>query len=76
MAALVDIGNARERIHANLARIHATLCGVPPKIVRMRALDDRATDAFTGDFDQELVRMNSDLRAFEQTLESLVEPSP
>ncbi len=73
--ALVDIQQGRERIFANLARILATLRSVPPKIVRMRALDDRASDAITGDFDSELGRMNTDLRAFEQTLESLVEVS-
>jgi hypothetical protein len=41
----------------------------------MRTLDDRASDSLTGDFDRELSRMNTDLRAFEQTLESLVEVS-
>lgn len=73
--ALVDIETGRERILANLTRIVATLRGVPPKIVRMRTLDDRASDSLTGDFDRELSRMNTDLRAFEQTLESLVEVS-
>jgi hypothetical protein len=75
VTALADIATGRERIFANLARILATLRSVPPKIVRMRALDDRASDAITGDFDRELGRMNTDLRAFEQTLESLAEVS-
>lgn len=75
VAALDDIEKGRERIFANLARIAATLRSVPPKVVRMRALDDRASDAITGDFDRELGRMNTDLRAFEQTLESLAEVS-
>lgn len=74
-SALADIVAGRERILANLTRIIATLRGVPPKIVRMRALDDRATDSLTGDFDRELSRLNTDLRAFEQTLEALVEVS-
>lgn len=74
--ALADIAAGRERILANLARIIATLRAVPPKIVRMRTLDDRATDSLTGDFDRELSRLNTDLRAFEQTLEALVEVSP
>lgn len=76
VAALTDITAGRERILANLTRIIATLRGVPPKIVRMRTLDDRATDSLTSDFDRELSRLNTDLRAFEQTLEALVEVSP
>lgn len=76
VTALADIEKGRARIFANLTRIIATLNSVPPKIVRMRALDDRASDALTGDFDRELGRMNTDLRAFEQTLESLAEVSP
>ncbi|MEZ4362871.1 MAG: hypothetical protein R3B48_21955 [Kofleriaceae bacterium] len=75
LTALDDLAKSKDRIFANLARIRATLRSVPPKIVRMRALDDQASDALTGDFDQELGRMNTDLRAFEQTLESLVEVS-
>jgi hypothetical protein len=76
VAALRDIAAGRERILANLARILATMRSVPPKIVRVRTLDDRATDSLTGDFDRELSRMNTDLRAFEQTLETLAEGSP
>jgi hypothetical protein len=76
VAALADIAKGRALIFANLTRIIATLRGVPPKIVRMRALDDRASDQITGDFDRELSRMNTDLHAFEQTLESLVQGSP
>ena len=76
VAALADIAKGKALIFANLTRIVATLRGVPPKIVRMRALDDRASDQITGDFDRELSRMNTDLRAFEETLESLVEGSP
>jgi hypothetical protein len=76
LAALDDIETRRQRILADLARILATLRGVPPKIVRMRALDDSASDSLTGDFDRELDRMNTDLRAFEQTLEALAEVPP
>jgi hypothetical protein len=76
VAALEDLEKGRARILANLTRIVATLRSVPPKIVRMRALDDRASDALTGDFDRELGRMNTDLRAFEETLVSLAEVTP
>ncbi|MEO8702737.1 MAG: hypothetical protein ABI867_22020 [Kofleriaceae bacterium] len=68
-----DISAARERTLAHLARIAATMKGVPAKLVRLRALDDQASDALTGDVGAELDRMNIDLRAFEQTLESIVE---
>jgi hypothetical protein len=73
LKALQDIGVARERTLAHLARIAATLAGVPAKLVRLRALDDQASDALSGDVGAELDRMNVDLRAFEETLEALVE---
>lgn len=73
LAAVRDISAARERSLAHLARIGATLKGVPAKLVRLRALDDQASDALTGDVGAELDRMNIDLRAFEETLESIVE---
>jgi len=73
LKAVRDIAAARERTLAHLARIAATLAGVPAKLVRLRALDDQASDALTGDVGAELDRMNVDLRAFEETLESLVE---
>lgn len=73
LAAVRDIATARERALAHLARIGATLKGVPAKLVRLRALDDQASDALTGDVGAELDRMNVDLRAFEETLESIVE---
>jgi len=70
--ALDDIGNARDRVRANLYRVVATLQGVPPKLVRLRALDAAAGDALSGDVGAELERMTVDLRAFETTLESLI----
>ena len=73
LAAVHDIAAARERTLAHLARIAATLAGVPAKLVRLRALDDQATDVLSGDVGAELDRMNVDLRAFESTLEALVE---
>jgi hypothetical protein len=73
LKAVRDIAAARERSLAHLARIGATLKGVPAKLVRLRALDDQASDALTGDVGAELARMNVDLRAFEETLESIVE---
>ncbi len=73
---LREIAAAFERTLAHLARIASTIKGVPSKLVRLRALDDQASDALTGDVGAELDRMNIDLRAFEQTLESIVEVSP
>jgi hypothetical protein len=71
--AVRDIGAARERTLAHLARIATTIKGVPAKLVRLRALDDQASDQLGGDVGAELDRMNIDLRAFEDTLESIVE---
>jgi len=71
--ALADLGRARERTLAHLAKIAATIKTVPSKLVRLRALDAEASDALTGDVGAELDRMNIDLRAFEQTLESVLE---
>ena len=75
VTALGDIATARERTLAHLARIESAIKAMPTKLVRLRALDDQASDALTGDVGAELERMNIDLRAFEQTLESLVEVS-
>jgi hypothetical protein len=72
LATLSDIAHGRDRILAHLARIVSTVRGVPAKLVRLRALDEQASDALTGDVRAELDRMNIDLRAFEQTLESIV----
>jgi hypothetical protein len=70
---LDELVTARKRTLANLARVNATLGAMPAKIMRMRTLDDQATDALSGDVGGELDRMNTDLRAFEDTLVSLVE---
>lgn len=73
ITALADIATARERALAHLARIESAIKALPPKLVRLRALDDQASDALTGDIGAELERMNIDVRAFEQTLEAIVE---
>jgi len=73
LRAVGDIKAARERILASLSRIAATLHAVPAKVVRMRALDDQASDVLSGDVAAELDRMNIELKAFEQTLEDLQE---
>ncbi len=71
--AISDISVAQERTLANLAKIASTFKSIPAKLVRLRALDDQASDALTGDVGAELERMNVDLRSFEETLESIVE---
>ncbi len=71
--AIQDLDRARQRTMAHLAKIAATIKTVPTKLVKLRALDDQARGALTSDVGSELERMNVDLRAFEQTLESLVE---
>lgn len=73
LRAIEDIANAKERVAANLSRVTATLEGLPPKIVRMRALDAQAMDELTGSMNDELGRINGEMKAFEETLQSLVE---
>ncbi|HEY4240879.1 MAG TPA: hypothetical protein VGM88_13745 [Kofleriaceae bacterium] len=72
-AALRQVGQARERALANLARIAAAMHAVPAKLVRLDALDAQATDELTGNLGSELTHLNSDLRVFEDTLASIVE---
>jgi hypothetical protein len=74
--AIEDIATARARVLANLERIATTFKAVPAKLVRLRALDDQASDALGGDVGAELERMNVDLRTFEETLQSIVEVTP
>ena len=73
VAALTDIATAHERTLAHLARVESAIKAMPSKLIRLRALDDQASDALTGDVGAELERMNIDLRAFEDTLESIAE---
>lgn len=73
LAALVDIDTARERVLANLSRIAATMEGLPAKVVRLRALDEQATESMYGDLNEELGRVNGEIGAFEDTLRSLHE---
>lgn len=70
---LRDLANAKERIDATLLSIASTLEALPAKIVRMRALDAQATDQMSGDVKEELDRMNSEIRTFEETLQTLNE---
>ena len=76
VSALSDIATAHERTLAHLARVEASIKAMPSKLVRLRALDDAASDALTGDVGAELERMNIDLRAFEDTLEAISEVTP
>ncbi|PTL81907.1 hypothetical protein [Vitiosangium sp. GDMCC 1.1324] len=73
LTALMDIHAAHERVLANLSRIAATFQGLPAKVMRLRALDAQATDSMYGDLSEELGRMNGEIQAFEDTLQSLKE---
>lgn len=70
---LVQLGAAHDRVLASLARILTTLETIPTQLVKMRALDAQAADGFSGDVGEQLDRINVELRAFEETLETLVE---
>jgi chromosome segregation ATPase len=68
---LDELVAARDRVSANLSRIVATYESLPARVVHMRALDAQAVDAFSGDVNQELDRMNHEIAAFEDTLKGL-----
>jgi hypothetical protein len=68
-----DIENANDRIRAQLSTVVATLEGLAPKIVRMRALDAQAMDELSGSVSDELARMNGEIKVFEEALSSLAE---
>ena len=70
---LRDLFSTKERIDATLLSIASTLEALPAKIVRMRALDAQATDKLSGDVKEELDRMNSEIRTFEETLKSVTQ---
>ena len=73
LRAVDDIAEARERAMAGLAEVVAILEGLPPKVVRMQALDAQAMDALSGSLSDEVERVNGDMRAFEETLRTLGE---
>ncbi|RJS25934.1 hypothetical protein DRW03_05550 [Corallococcus sp. H22C18031201] len=70
LQALRDIGAAHDRVLANLTRIAATMQGLPAQVMRLRALDAQATESMYGDLNEELGRMNGELGAFEESLQS------
>jgi hypothetical protein len=75
LQALADVDAAMDRIRAQLSTIVATVEGLAPKIVRMRALDAQAMDELSGSVTDELAHMNNEVRVFEETLKSLAEVS-
>jgi hypothetical protein len=71
LATLLELSSALDRVHANVARIVAAAEGLPARVVHMRALDRQAVDAMSGDVNQELDRLNTEVASFEETLKSL-----
>jgi hypothetical protein len=70
---LEELAAVRERIGAAMLNIASSLEGLPPKIVRMGALDADAMDKLGGDVQNELLRMNGEIKTMEDTLRSLGE---
>jgi hypothetical protein len=68
LATLKSLGDARDRLYANLSRLVATYEALPARIVHMRTLDAQAMDALSGNVNEELDRMNHEMAAFEETL--------
>jgi hypothetical protein len=73
LTTLTELDAARDRVLASLERILTTLEGVPTQVVKMRTLDAEAVDQFSGDVGEELDRINVEMGAFEETLQTLVE---
>lgn len=74
--AVRDVADARERICAHLSRIAATLSSVPPKLVRMRAMDAEAMDLVGTEVARDLLSLDDEVRLFERTLQSLNQGTP
>jgi len=72
LQALTDVRNARERLVANLSRIVGNLESVPTRVVRMQVLDSESAAGNSDDLGQEIGRINGELVALEETLETLV----
>jgi hypothetical protein len=75
LRAIQDLGQARERLLANLARIVNSLEGVPTRVVRMRVLDADSLGGSSADIGSEIGRINDEIGGLEQTLEVLAERS-
>jgi hypothetical protein len=73
---LQELSGTQERIGASMLNIAASLEAIPPKIVRMGALDGDAMDSLSGDVEQDLQRMNGEMKTLEETLKSLGEIGP
>jgi hypothetical protein len=73
LKSLDDLTAARERVLASLLSIASSLEGLPAKIVHLRALDADAIDKQSGDVNEELDRVNGEMRSFEETLRTLGE---
>lgn len=72
---LSRIEGARDRALAHLAGIQAVVEGLGPKVVHMRALDAEEQRTISLDVSRELERTNDDVRAFESSLQGLLELS-
>ena len=68
---LGDLANAKERIVASMLSIASTLEALSAKVVRMRTLDADAMDKLTFDVNDELERVNGEIKTFEDTLMTL-----
>lgn len=71
LRAVLDIGAAVERAHANLMRINATYEGIAARVVRLSALDGGDMSSEFGDMNAELEDVNRDLESYEEVLRQL-----
>jgi hypothetical protein len=76
LSTLQELSGTHERIGASMLNIAVSLQAIPPKIVKMGALDGDAMDSLSGDVEHDLQRMSGEMKTLEETLKSLGEIGP
>ena len=72
---LQELSNARERVIASLLTIASSLETLGGKVVVLRTLDATAMDQVTGDVNDEIARVDDEIRTLEESLQSLGDTS-
>jgi hypothetical protein len=68
---LQELSNARERVIASLLTIASSLETLGGKVVVLRTLDATAMDQVTGDVNDEIARVDDEIRTLEESLQAL-----
>jgi hypothetical protein len=68
---LKELVATKDSIDANLTRVVAVFGALPTKVVHMRALDAQALDRLSGDMNEELEAVGSELQTSEKVMKNL-----